>query len=488
MRKTSNLRFGARVSRVQSGPVSTSIAKRHLDPFSTLHAIHSYWSKKEKSRKNHDIETGRMPDSSSEYMEPGICLDCFGKEIPAGLLDLYLEEEIAARSYYVRMTNKGGGRIGPKNEKVAKPIHKDSLTLSGEHDLILRNLADAGVNHIDHLKATGVKVMNLQGEIEGMDMIGFIWHFDSGCLHGHPIWSQVSREKKLLYRDARRGSNRFVRAGIALIAGLRVCDSGYWPESDRIHLDQYLADREERAGRLPTDYILSAVIDNMNESYFAGLSKRSPQYDFIIESSRETYKNHILARRDRRMLAMDAEAAITDFEMISSMLNDLTISRAKKDLAKGAEPEAADLLSLITEFKDLNDKWRIRARERSLRQEKRKKANTTPDSSQSIGAPAEPFRKTNKRRPQKERSTQQKAFIEENERFILREEIKLEREKIKKEREKRERDNPSSPTNNAKPITRGAAQTHDLEAEKERLNKHLRKIDPKKNKSDPKTE
>lgn len=379
--KRNTARFGSSPKRVLSGSVKRLSEIQHLDPKSELHQIHALWSFLQKQSPVTLLPSDQFPTLGAQFpsIGEGIMYDLSGRELQSTQFSDLLRDECEDRSFYVRITNKGNGRYGPKIEPVANPLWKETITLSGRDNERLRALDNGGRPVKAFVRRLAKKLAKLYAKFEGMEVIAMVVHADSGCLHIHILFSHVSRNRKLLYKNPHQGNNRQRRAGLGLIGTKRMCDMEYWPAEDASKADYLLADREKDLGRLPTDYLLSRYIDRECDAFVQGLvksnekAKPSPETTklrAIIAATDRKYGVAALARRERRILADKLFDDHDDLENINEAVADLTIAFAEFEESKGfldrrsREKKIDDLWTGLRQIHWTLDSWRKKSKKR----------------------------------------------------------------------------------------------------------------------------
>lgn len=342
------------------------------------------WSWLSKQPRIELLPSDQFPSLNSQFpsIGEGAMLDPTGHELESTQFSDLLLNECEDRSSYVRITNKGHGRYGPQTVPVKNPLSKLTITLSGHDNARLQALERAGLSTKKFITRTATKVAKLYAKYEGMNVIALAVHADSGCIHIHVIFSHVSRDKKLLYKNPHRGCNRKRQAGIGLISTKRMCDMGFWPVEDAAKANYLLADREKETCQLPTDYLLSRYVDRECEAYYRDLDllkgkdadkRPSPKVKMlrgVISATDRQYKTAALARRERRILTQKLFSDLDDLENVNESIADLTILSAElkfhdDNLDRGSRERKVDELwktmGLITKALD---RWQEKAKKR----------------------------------------------------------------------------------------------------------------------------
>lgn len=338
-----------------------------------------------------------LPEYKFKSVGSGWILKPDGSEFLEGEYSPYMSEQRGKLSYYRRLTDRGdgSGKMKWKTQKVKDPIIKDTVTVSGLMDRILKALDNAGVDLGPPIRKLALLVAAKWEEADpNARVLSIAAHPNAGCLHFHPSHTRITEDNKLVNPATKRGNNRVARAGVALVALLRLQSQGYLPERYDKNLKRFLEKRIHKSGTLPPDYVVSCYVDRALDEWVKRLTKDNELLKGVVRDAKREYEEYIHEKYEAQDLELGAMAEVDRMNELRYFLKEAdSVNAAVKHCVEESEREKnyeeayrrlVDRLqpfvdARIEELKKLKKRLRERAREEKEKHEREDRDDEGPE-------------------------------------------------------------------------------------------------------------
>ncbi|MDQ8182225.1 hypothetical protein [Pelagicoccus sp. SDUM812005] len=288
-------------------------------------------------------ELASLPEYKFKSIGLGWVLKPDGSEFMDGEYSPFMATQRANLTHYLRLTDRGdgSGKLKWKKQRVKDPILKDTVTVSGLMDRILKALDKAGCNLAPVVRELAILVGTKWEEADpNARVLSVAVHANAGCLHFHPSHTRITEDNKLVNPATKRGNNRVARAGVALIALLRLRKQGYLPKRYADNLKGFLKKRSQKSGTLPPDYVVSCYVDRALDFAVWKLTKDSEYLKGVVRDANREYEEYIREKYEAQDLELGMMAEVDRMKEIRFFLKEADeVNATVKNTIETAERE-----------------------------------------------------------------------------------------------------------------------------------------------------